>query len=96
MQKITQEVVKSLNIAKEVTQEESGQLRKRQVNIVELQSDFCKILIYKPQVLQKCSLHGMILAKEIIAKARDEINELCMKDLANEIKHKEDMIKRSR
>lgn len=48
MQKITQEVVKSLNIAKEVTQEESGQLRKRQVNIVELQSDFCKILIYKP------------------------------------------------
>ena len=37
----------------------------------------------------------MILAKEIIAKARDEINELCMKDLANEIKHKEDMIKRS-
>ena len=31
----------------------------------------------------------MILAKEIIAKARDEINELCMQDLAQEIKNKE-------
>ena len=37
----------------------------------------------------------MILAKEIIAKARDEINELCMKDLANEIKSKEQMIRQS-
>ena len=38
----------------------------------------------------------MILAKEIIAKARDEINELCIKDLANEIKNKDQMIRQSR
>ena len=78
-----------MKITKQVTKEENNSLRKRLVDTVGLQTDFGNLLIYRPQILQKCSFHGMILAKEIIAKARDEINELCMQDLAQEIKNKE-------
>ena len=34
----------------------------------------------------------MLLAREILSKARDEVSQQCMKDLANEIKIKQDKI----
>ena len=47
---------------------------------------FSTLLNEKPYVLQKCSLHGVVLAKEIISKAREEANEDCTVNLANQIK----------
>ena len=49
-------------------------------------------MTFKPQILQKCSFHGIILSKEIISKAREEVNELCVIDLAKEIKNKQSEI----
>ena len=43
-------------------------------------------------MFQKFSFHGLILAREILSRARDEVNELCMEDLAKEIGKKQDKI----
>ena len=46
----------------------------------------------KPWTFQKCSLHGMILAKECISKVRDEANEQCQKELKDRINEQQDLL----
>ena len=64
----------------------SDELATRIKETLEFQQKFSLLLRDKPYVLQKCSLHGLILAKEIISKARDEANNQCQIDLANQLK----------
>ena len=52
----------------------SEELAKRIEETVEFQKNFSSLLRDKPYILQKGSLHGLILAKEILSKARDEAN----------------------
>ena len=61
----------------------------RRKETLKLQKSFVSLLTLRPQILQKCSFHGIILAKEILSKAREEINEHCVTDLAHEIKYKQ-------
>ena len=69
-----------------VTRTISDELAKRIEDTLKFQQKFSVLLKDKPYTLQKCSLHGLILAKEIIAKARDEVNDQCQVDLANQLK----------
>ena len=43
----------------------------------------------RPFVFQKFSFHGLVLVKEILSKARDEVNQMCLEDLSNEINIKQ-------
>ena len=54
---------------------------------MEFFSTFNDLLTKKPYILQKYSLRAIVLMKEIISKARSEINEQCYKDLAEKTKH---------
>ena len=75
--KIAEEVNKSKEISMNVTRTISDELATRIEETFEFQKKFSLLLRDKPYTLQKCSLHGLILAKEIIAKARDEANDQC-------------------
>ena len=52
----------------------------------EFYDNFSTLLRDKPYTLQKCSLHGTVLVKEIIARAREEANEECQQNLAKQVK----------
>ena len=52
-------------------------LLKRLDEALKVKRKFDSLAKEKPWSFQKCSLHGMILAKECISKVRDEANELC-------------------
>ena len=80
--KIAEEVNKSKDISIDVTGIISDELKVRLEETMTFQQKFNVLLSQKPYTLQKCSLHGLILAKEIIAKARDETNVQCQIDLA--------------
>ena len=43
----------------------------------ELRKKYSFLLTEKPYTFQKCSLHAIILAKEILSKAREEANVRC-------------------
>ena len=58
---------------------------KRMKEIETLQTKFGCYLSDRPFVFQKFSFHGLVLARELLSKARDEANEYCMEDLAKEI-----------
>ena len=53
---------------------------------------FESLIQAKPWILQKCSLHGMILIKECIHRVRDEANEICQKELAHKIQEQKKML----
>ena len=69
--------MKSKNICEETFGQVSEELMKKTEETKEFYNKFSTLLHEKPQTLQKCSLHGTVLAKEIIAKAREEANEQC-------------------
>ena len=94
--KIAYEVYKSHQLTHKVTGKPSFELAKRMKEINQFQNKFGSYLRDKPQNFQKCQQSGLLLAKEIISKARDEVNQLCMKDLAEEIKIKETKIENMR
>ena len=54
-----------------------------------LQKKFGYYLAEKPYIFQKFSYPCLVLAREILSKARDEVNQQCMKDLASEISIKQ-------
>ena len=56
------------------------------------QKTFGSYLTGKPYIFHKFSFHGLILAREILSKARDEVNQHCLEDLAKEISKKQDKI----
>ena len=72
--KIAEEVIKSKEICMNVNSFISEELAARIEETVEFQKNFSSLLRDKPYILQKGSLHGLILAKEILSKARDEAN----------------------
>ena len=90
--KIGNEILKANELTKSITGKASPVLEKRRQEAVKLQREFGSLLTFRPEILQKCSFHGIILAKEILSKAREEINEHCMTDLAREIQKKQDEI----
>ena len=53
----------------------SQSLNKRLEETLVVKKKFDSLARDKPWTFQKCSLHGMILAKECISKVRDEANE---------------------
>ena len=88
MTKIAQEILKSNELTLKITGKPSLELETRRLEIQQLQREFGSLLTFRPQVLQKCSFHGILLSKEIISKAREEVNEHCVTDLAHEVKNK--------
>ena len=46
----------------------------------------------RPFVFQKFTFHGLVLARELLSKARDEANQYCMADLAKEISKRQEKI----
>ena len=54
-----------------------------------LNNNLGSFLSLRPYVFQKFTESGLILAREIIAKARDEIIEYCYDDLAKELSEKD-------
>ena len=80
--KIGREILKANELTKQITGSASTELDKRNVEAFKLQKEFGTLLTFRPEILQKCSFHGIILAKEILSKAREEINEHCVSDLA--------------
>ena len=60
--------------------------------IESFQKTFGSYLTGKPYIFQKFSFHGLILAREILSKARDEVNQHCLEDLAKEIGKKQEKI----
>ena len=73
--KIFEEVNKSKDICLDITGNVNPMLKERLEETVEFFKKFNDLLTDKPYTLQKCSLQGIVLAKEIISKARDEANE---------------------
>ena len=65
---------------------------KRTKEIERFRSFFGSYLHDRPFIFQKFSFHGLILAREILSKAREEVNKLCMEDLAEEINKRQEKI----
>ena len=84
--KIALEVIKSHKLMQKITGKPSMELANRMKKINEFKAKFGSYLKDKPQIFQKCQQPGLLLAKEMISKARDEVNQHCMEDLAKEIK----------
>ena len=82
---IAQEVFKSNQICKSTCGSISREQIDKAEEIQKFYREFSDLLNDKPYILQKVSLHGIILFKEIITKARHEANEDCHKNLAKEI-----------
>ena len=89
IQKIQLEIFKSIQNTQQITGEPSESLVNRLRQIEALQKKFGAYLSERPFIFQKFSFHGLVLAKEILSKARDEVNQMCMEDLSNEIKAKQ-------
>ena len=84
IEKIVQEVFNSQERTQKITGKPSAELVNRIKDIREFQKTFGSYLSERPLVFQKFSFHGLLLAKEIISKAREEISTHCMDDLAKE------------
>ena len=81
--KIVSEVVKSAEICEKSFDTISKTLQEKLEVTQEFYKKFSILLNEKPYIFQKCALHGVVLAKEIISKAREEANEECQINLAN-------------
>ena len=66
-----------MKICKETCGEVNDALIEKNEKIQEFYDKFSTVLREKPYILQKCSLHGIVLVKEIISKARAEANLEC-------------------
>ena len=66
-----------MKICKETCGEVNNALIEKNEKIQEFYNKFSTVLRDKPYILQKCSLHGIVLVKEIISKAREEANLEC-------------------
>ena len=76
--KIAYEVLKSNKMTQQIIGKPSEQLIERMKEIEAFKKTFGAYLTRKPFVFQKFSFHGLILAREILSKAREEVNEHCM------------------
>ena len=74
---IYQEVSKSAQIHIQTFGKISEELKCRTEETYEFYKKFIYLLNEKPYTLQKCSLHGIVLAKEILSKTREEVNQQC-------------------
>ena len=92
IQKLAYEVYKSIKLTQQITGKPSEELINRMKEIETFQKTFGSYLSGRPQIFQKFSFHGLILAREILSKARDEVNQHCMEDLAKEINKKQQKI----
>ena len=57
-----------------------------------LKNCFGSYLSQKPFVFQKFSVSGLMLVREIISRAHEEISEFCYEDLAKELNKKDQQI----
>ena len=73
--KIVQELIKSQELQYAITGTHSHELMQRLDDTLDFKRKFDSLTQMKPWILQKCSLHGMILAKECISRVRDEAIE---------------------
>ena len=89
IEKIAYEVFKSDKITYQITGKSSKELVERMKEIGDFQKTFGSYLSGRPFIFQKFSFHGLILAREILSRARDEVNQHCMEDLAKEINSKQ-------
>ena len=89
IEKIAYEVFKSDQITYQITGKSSKELVERMKEIGDFQKTFGSYLSGRPFIFQKFSFHGLILAREILSRARDEVNQHCMEDLAKEINSKQ-------
>ena len=92
IEKIAYEVFKSNQLTQQITGKPSEELVTRMKEIQSFQKTFGSYLNGKPYIFQKFSFHGLILAREILSKARDEVNQHCLEDLAKEISKKQQKI----
>ena len=74
IEKIAYEVFKSNQVTQQITGKSSEELVNRMKEIYEFKKIFGSYLNYKPSIFQKFSFHGLVLAREILSKARDEVN----------------------
>ena len=79
-------------MSKDATGTFSQGLNKRLEETLVVKKKFDKLARDKPWTFQKCSLHGMILAKECISKVRDEANEQCQRELAQRIEEQKSQL----
>ena len=89
IEKINLEVYQSNQRTFEITGQYSQELVARMKEIDQFKEIFVNYLCGKPHIFQKFPLDSLILAREIISKARDEINKQCVDDLALEISKKQ-------
>ena len=89
---IGQNVLKSLQQVKRITARPSQELMERLNEIQGLQKSFGNYLLEKPYVFQKMTLPSLLLARELLSKARDEINLNTIDDLAKEIANRQKTI----
>ena len=92
IEKISYEVYKSNNLTNQITGKSSVELVERMKDIQNFKKTFGSFLIGRPFIFQKFSFHGLILAREILSRAREEVNQHCMEDLAKEISNKQQEI----
>ena len=90
--KIVLELIKYQELQREMTGTSSDQLVSQLDETLSFKQKFESLIQAKPWILQKCSLHGMILIKECIHRVRDEANELCQKELAYKIQEQKKML----
>ena len=88
IEKITYEVYKSIKLTQQIIGKPSAELVGRMKEIEKFKQTFGSYLREKPYIFQKFSFHGLILAREILSRAREEVNQHCMEDLAKEITKK--------
>ena len=87
------DIQNSQKISKDATGTFSQSLNKRLEETLVVKKKFDSLARDKPWTFQKCSLHGMILAKECISKVRDEANEQCQRELAARIEEQKALLK---
>ena len=74
IEKIAYEVFKSNQVTQQITGKSSEELVNRMKEIHEFKKTFGSYLSGKPYIFQKFSFHGLVLARELLSKARDEVN----------------------
>ena len=89
LDQISFEVFRNLKRVKEIIAKPSKELIERMDEIQDLTDTFSVYLNEKPSVFQKFTMQSLLLAREIISKARIEINIYCIDDLAKQIANKQ-------
>ena len=71
IEKIAFEVYKSNQLTQQITGKPSEELVERMKEIQNFKKTFGSYLTGRPFIFQKFSFHGLILAKEILSRARE-------------------------